>query len=212
LADYAAAHAKKTQRPDLIALAIDRLSKFFDIRPANSINPELCGKYVEWRTAQRDARAKKSMGRPIAKATARRELGVLGAALKWGWENTRIDRLVPVKKPEDALPRERHLTRSEAAALLAAALGWDKNGKRHRDQINRHLARFIVLGIYTGTARCSTCNGYETPLAAGSTLRPTSSIDAPWRWRKAGNGGLRCQLPLNSNLTWYDGESTARDG
>lgn len=131
LADYAAALAKKTRRPDLIALAIVKLSNFFDIRPANSINPELCEKYVEWRTAQRDARAKKSMGRPIAKATARRELGVLGAALKWGWENTRIDRLVPIKKPEDALPRERHLTRSEAAALLAAALGWDKNGKRH---------------------------------------------------------------------------------
>jgi hypothetical protein len=68
LADYAAAHAKKTRRPDLIALAIDKLSKFFDIRPANSINPELCEKYVEWRTAQQDGRAKKSTGRPIAKA------------------------------------------------------------------------------------------------------------------------------------------------
>lgn len=45
-------------------------------------------------------------------------------------------------------------TRSEAALLLAGALGWelvDGKWKRHQTRINRHLARFILVGLYTGT-------------------------------------------------------------
>src|SRR6185369_300373 len=45
----------------------------------------------------------------------------------------------------------RFLTRPEAALLLAAALGWDLHGKRHHNRINHHLARFILVAIYTGT-------------------------------------------------------------
>src|SRR6516165_12589546 len=47
--------------------------------------------------------------------------------------------------------RKRHLNRSEVAALLAGALGWDRRGVRHRTKINRHLARFILIALYTGT-------------------------------------------------------------
>jgi len=47
--------------------------------------------------------------------------------------------------------RQRHLNRSEVAALLAGALGWDRRGVRHRTKINRHLARFILIALYTGT-------------------------------------------------------------
>jgi integrase len=43
------------------------------------------------------------------------------------------------------------LTTSEAARLLAAALGWDQHGRRHHHRINRHVAGFILLGLYTGT-------------------------------------------------------------
>ncbi len=105
---------------------------------------------MKLRVRQTDARAKKNR-RPIKPSTARRELVVLGAALRWCWNEHNIDRPIPVWLPDQAEPRERHLTRSEAAALLAGALGWDRHGVRHHAKINRHLARFILIGLYTGT-------------------------------------------------------------
>jgi integrase len=76
---------------------------------------------------------------------------VLGAALRWCWKEGKIDRLMPISLPPQAGPRQRHLNRSEVAALLAGALGWDRDGVRHRTKINRHLARFILIALYTGT-------------------------------------------------------------
>ena len=76
---------------------------------------------------------------------------MLAAALNWCWRNKRLDRPIPITLPVQSEPRERHLTRSEAARLLAGALGWDKDGRRHHYRINRHLARFILIGLYTGT-------------------------------------------------------------
>ena len=65
------------------------------------------------------------------------------------------------------------LSRDEAARLLAAALGWDQHGRRHHKRINRHLARFILTGIYSGTRsdRSGGCNGSRTCKAAGSIWR-----------------------------------------
>ena len=76
---------------------------------------------------------------------------MLSAALRWCWKEGKIDRPIPITLPPQAGPRERHLSRSEVAALLAGALGWDQKGVRHRTKINRHLARFILLALYTGT-------------------------------------------------------------
>ena len=45
----------------------------------------------------------------------------------------------------------RYLSRNEVAALLWAALGFNRDGTRNRFRINRHLARFILIGLYTGT-------------------------------------------------------------
>jgi integrase len=43
------------------------------------------------------------------------------------------------------------MKRHEVAALLWAALGFNRDGTRNRFRINRHLARFILVGLYTGT-------------------------------------------------------------
>jgi hypothetical protein len=90
------------------------------------LGQELCDAYVKWRIAQRDARATKSVGRNIKPSIARRELVTE--------------------------PRERYLKRDEVARLLWAALGFDRKGKRNQFRINRHLARFILVGLYTGTS------------------------------------------------------------
>jgi integrase len=67
------------------------------------------------------------------------------------WKEGKLDRLIPISLPSQPEPRQRHLSRSEVAALLAGALGWDRHGVRHRPKINRHLARFILVAVYTGT-------------------------------------------------------------
>jgi integrase len=150
LSEYGEKHAPTTHRPDLIGGAISKLIDFFGPGAVAAVTRTTCMDYVHWRVRQTDARASKG-GKPIKASTARRELVVLGAALRWCWKEGKIDRPIPIWLPSAAGPRERHLTRSEAAALIAGALGWDRNGVRHRAKINRHLARFILIGLYTGT-------------------------------------------------------------
>jgi integrase len=150
LSEYGDNHARKTRRPDLIGGAIGKLIDFFGGQTVAAITAASCTAYVRWRTGQTDVRTARGGG-SIKASTARRELVVLGAALRWCWKEGKIDRPVPVSLPPQAEPRERHLSRSEAAVLLAGALGWDRRGVRHKAKINRHLARFILIGLYTGT-------------------------------------------------------------
>ena len=147
LAEYAEERGPAVRRGDTVGAAVQKLLEFFGARPASAVTQATCAEYVRWRTQQRDGRAKQG-GRYIKAGTARRELVVLGAALNWCFKAGKIDRPVLVHLPPQSEPRERHLTRNEVAALLCGALGWDRNGKRHKARINRHLARFVLLGLY----------------------------------------------------------------
>jgi len=100
------------------------LIKFWGTMRVNEITPSNCLAYAANRTP----------------AAARRDLEVLSAALRW-WHKHReplapLPSLVMPPRPE---PRERWLTREEAARLLWAS--------RHVE----HLKRFILLGLYTGS-------------------------------------------------------------
>ena len=73
------------------------------------------------------------------------------------------------------------------AALLAGARGWDQSGVRHRTKINRHLARFILIALYTGTRHDAilrlqwmpNVEGGWIDLAAGVLYRrPTGAVDS----------------------------------
>jgi integrase len=108
--------------------------------------PALCDAFCGWRKA--------------ANGTKRRDLGVLQSAIKHALEAQLITRHVAIKRPPDSLPRERWLTRSEAAMLTAGALGFQptvfnietrqpiKWKRIARPQY--HLALFILIGLYTG--------------------------------------------------------------
>lgn len=91
LALYGEIHGPKTRRPDLIGGAIGKLTDFFAGRPVAIITAALCNEYVAWRTNQVDARSKKD-GNHIKSSTARRELVVLSAALRWCWKEGKLDR------------------------------------------------------------------------------------------------------------------------
>jgi integrase len=150
LAIYCEKHGPTIARPSGLALEVERLAEFLGDRFVSELTPELSNSYVAWRCAQRDRRAK-AQGRSIKTATARRELVTLSAALNWCWRNKRLDRPVVVTLPKVIERRERYLKRDEIAALLWAALGFNRDGTRNRFRINRHLARFVLIGLYTGT-------------------------------------------------------------
>lgn len=154
LTGYGQDHAPNVADPQRIGYAIDRLSDWWGDHTLAQVRGTTCRGYTEART---------SAG--VAASTIRRELGVLSAAINhWHAEHGPLTSVPIVTMPLPPPPRERWLTRSEAARLLAGALGWYEERwcdvetrqelscwRRSRFEINRHAARFILLGIYTGT-------------------------------------------------------------
>jgi integrase len=128
LADYAEEHAPTTKAPWRIAYAIGALATFWEGRTVSEVTKETCRSYVR--------------NRGLSDGTTRRELGVLRAAIHYGHGEGRITRPVVVHLPESPEPRDRWLTRSEAARLLHAAL--------REPRVRLHLPLFIVIGLYTG--------------------------------------------------------------
>jgi integrase len=136
IAFYGEHKASTAVRSDTLAAAIVNLGEFWGDDFVAAITPKGCDDYVTWRCSV---------------AMARNDLLTLQAALNFAHANRKLAHKIGVKKPPPSKPRPRWLTRSEAAALVAGALGWDRSGKRHRDKINYRLARFIITGYHTGT-------------------------------------------------------------
>lgn len=114
-------------RPAELRSRLARLNAFWGHRVASDIKGPLCRQYV------------KERGAVIA---ARRELETMRAAVKHYAREYGLDVTPQFTLPEDSQPRERWLTRSEAARLLWAA---------YRSPYHKHLVRFILIGLYTGT-------------------------------------------------------------
>ena len=80
--------------------------------------------------------------RQRAPGTVRKELGTLQAAINYCHAEGYLTASVKVKLPPKPPPRDRWLTRDEVARLLRAA---------RRSRRSRHLCRFILVAVYTGT-------------------------------------------------------------
>ena len=173
---YADEHAASTKRPDVAWSALPHLIEFFTDKKVAHATPNLCRAYAKWRTSKPQARFKFGPGYRYATEgevprvgdqTARRELTVLSAALVYAHKEHKLLYPVPITMPDKAPARDRWLSRSQAAQLMLAALGFRPTGKmtskgrevwrRPRDKdgrallIQRHVARFILAGLYTGT-------------------------------------------------------------
>ncbi|MBV9066736.1 MAG: site-specific integrase, partial [Methylobacteriaceae bacterium] len=105
-------------------------------------------------------RASGTIGRAVKITTARRELETLSAAISYAHKQRKLLYPVALTYPSKAPARERWLTRREAAALLAGALGvgaiaYDVHTREpimwRRFQPAYHVARFILIALYTGT-------------------------------------------------------------
>jgi integrase len=131
LADYGQEHAPHTSAPGRVGYAVTPLARFWEGRTVADITKEACRRYGA------------SRGR--SPGTVRRELGVLRAAINYAYEEGRLTRTVAVHLPESAAPRDRWLTRAEAAALLHAALG--------EPRVRPYLPLFILISLYTGARK-----------------------------------------------------------
>jgi len=151
LAVYCDKHGPKIARPDGLALEVERLAEFFGDRLVSDVTEELCHAYVEWRCTQADKRATVEQGSTDQAGHRQARIGYpLGRAQLVLAEQA--SRPAGGRHPaENAERRERYLTRTDVAALLWAALGFNRDGTRNRFRINRHLARFILIALYTGT-------------------------------------------------------------
>lgn len=127
LAIYLDLKEKTIARPTELRSRINRLNEFWGHRAVGDIRGAACRDYANQR------------GASIA---ARRELETLRAATNHYAREYGLDVAPKFTLPENSKSRERWLTRSEAARLLWVA---------HRSPYHKHLVRFILIGLYTGT-------------------------------------------------------------
>jgi integrase len=133
--------------PDSSIRPIPGLSRGSGARKLSDVTGDTCREYVRWR---------KSPG------GARRDLEDLRSAINHHAKEGLRRGVVRVVLPSRGVPRTRWLTRKEASALLrvcwrAREIQTQHRGKQKGQKIEtdkrplRHLAQFILIGLYTGT-------------------------------------------------------------
>jgi integrase len=165
LTDVAPRHAREDETKQRVLT----LDAWWAEKTLAEVNGTNCRAYVEYRTRQtwKAARPKKTGTAPrmVTAAAARRELEDLRAAINHHRREGLCSEIVSVVLPPRADARERWLTRSEAARLLWAA--W-RARQVMRDKatlraVGRHVARFILVGLYTGTRSAAICGAALMP-------------------------------------------------
>src|SRR5262245_54947103 len=149
---YSAEHLPHTRAAKNAAYNIGNLSAWWGDKKLADVTAKNCRDYSKTRTP----------------AAGRRDLETLRAAIgHWHREYGPLTYVPAVVMPEKPEPRERWLTRSEAARLLWAA--------RHTP----HLARFILLGLYTGS-------------------RSGALLSLEWKWLDLARGVMLRRAPGES--------------
>lgn len=144
-------HAQKLDRPKAIKKRLDTLLDFFGLSVVGELNGSLQREYAEKRGSL---------------SAARRELEDLAAAINHTLRDKvggAIQQFRPVL-PDAPEARDRWLTRKEAAHLIRIA--WrarqtNRGGSEGR-YTSKHLARFILVALYTGTRAGAICGAALT--------------------------------------------------
>ena len=125
---YATERAPLVRAPARIGDCIRALVPILGALALTSITGEICRRY--------------GIERGRAPGTVRKELGTLAAAINHCHAEGYITSAPRVRLPAKPAPRDRWLTRDETAKLIRAA---------YRNPKAKHLARFILVALYTGT-------------------------------------------------------------
>lgn len=128
---YAEDHAPDLAAAERAAYAIDALEPFWGHLPVSAIKGATARQYLDHRG--------------VSPSTVRRELGVLQSALNYCAKEGHLLSAPTVWRPPESAPRDRWLTRREAAYLLRATRRLRVDG--------RHLGKFVLTALYTGTRK-----------------------------------------------------------
>jgi hypothetical protein len=134
----------KHSRPKESLQRVERLLQFFAGKRLSDINGDLCRAFVRARSTS---------------TAARDDLSLLRAAINFHCEERHCEKIVSVVLPEKPVGRERWMTRSEAARLIWAAWRFREaqKGVPTDRYTRRHVARFILVALYTGTRASAVC-------------------------------------------------------
>jgi integrase len=140
LRDVAATRA----RPQEAAQRARALLTFFGGKTLAEVNGDVCRRYAAQRSTD---------------AAARRELEDLRAAINHHRREGMCSQIVEVVLPRERPARDRWLTRSEAARLIFAAWRYREvqKGKATDRRSRQHVAKFILVALYTGTRASAVC-------------------------------------------------------
>lgn len=154
---YSADKAKKHARPVETAGRVLRLQSFFGDKLLSEVNGSSCRAYVEFRGSE---------------AAARRELEDLRSAINFHRKEGHCSSIVGVALPDKSIGRDRWLTRSEVAKLIWAAWRYREvqKGVTTDKHPRRHVAKFILVGFYTGTRSSAICGGAFAPTVGAGRI------------------------------------------
>jgi integrase len=145
--DVAPTHARPKETGD----RIKRLLAFWGDKILSQINGAVCREYAASRSTD---------------AAARRELEELRAAINHHRREGLCSEVIEIVLPPERPPRDRWLMREEAARLIWSA--WQHRAAQCGTETSRHtwrhVAKFVLVGLYTGTRAAAIC---------GAALEPT---------------------------------------
>ena len=142
MAVYLREHAQHSPSREFLIYTAQPILDWWTGKKLDEVNGANCRAYVKHRTAQTNRRARSA--KPISLQTARHDLKTLRTAIHWYHaEHGPLPSVPKVTLPERKPRRDDYwLTRSQVAARLRAARASPRT---------RHVARQILIGIYTGT-------------------------------------------------------------
>jgi integrase len=146
---------------ETIRYNIKALSAYWGDKSLSDVKGSTCREYILQRTkpnilqhslSQQEAQSV----RLVKTSTARHELKSLQAAINHWHRESPLEAVPKVSLPKVQSRRERWLTRDEVAALLKACRRLSREGRKAAKGATQftdysHVARFTLIGIYTGT-------------------------------------------------------------
>lgn len=158
---------------ETIKYHIKALSAFWGERTLAEVKGSTCRQYISTRVTLNTSES--SLRRSIKPSTARQELKTFQAAINHWHRESPLSAVPKVSLPKASSRRERVLERSEVARLLWACRRLSRTGKKapngaiqHTDY--SHVARFILIGVYTGTRHAAILQLRWKPHSTGGNI------------------------------------------
>ncbi len=151
---YSEHRAPELARSDMIPGLMTMLLEHAGPDKCDVINGDWCRSYVKKRVAGKIA-PEPLPGRQPKKpqeSSVRRDLEHLSACLGYAVKEGVLAYAPKVTFPPASEPRQAFLTRDQAAKLLWTCWRYEQHGPKNQTLYPlRHLCRFILIGLYTGT-------------------------------------------------------------